>query len=281
MGGAVMRHLRIGISCKSVLLALTVFFVLPIYCGSSDAYVYDDFTGPSGSAVDATKWVTYGSGFTLSGDGYLNFNNTSSSNGKLVSTCLFDSGVFTMPFLDYSSNNDAPPAMGLGSVVALGLGYQSAYQWVRIERGQVHGSGYIEVNWQTNEGMKTAVNYVPSAIESGFLQLRYDGADVTFFYRTLETDPWSQMVITGQGGIPVPDMNGNAQPLVVMPGWTSDVPVFIQGIPGGPYNGEAYNLSFKADQVTVDVPEPATSLLLLSGLAAIFNRRAILTHFGG
>ena len=180
-------------------------------------------------------------------------------NEKLTSTTVFPSGVFTMPFADYSSNNNAPAGQGLGSVVALGLGSRDSGAWVRIERGQVLGtpSGqYIEVNWcfrnSNGEWSKIYVNYVQSDITSGFLQLRYDGTNVTFFYRTLETDPWTQMVITGQGGLPVLDANGQTQPLVITPGWTTPVPMFIQALPGGAIGTPYYTLSFKVDNVRIN-----------------------------
>ena len=41
------------------------------------------------------------------------------------------------------------------------------------------------------------------------------------------------MVITGQGGEPVLDDKGQTQPLVITPGWTTAVPMFIQALPGG------------------------------------------------
>ena len=57
------------------------------------------------------------------------------------------------------------------------------------------------------------------------------------------------MVITGQGGRPVLDANGQVQPLVVTPGWTTAVPMFIQAIPGGAIGTPSYTLSFKIDNV--------------------------------
>jgi hypothetical protein len=114
---------------------------------------------------------------------------------------------------------------------------------------------YIEVNWafQINGDQWSSiyVNYVQSDITSGELQLRYDGTDVTFFYRAARTDPWTRMVITGQGGQPVLDANGQAQPLVITPGWTTAVPMFIQAIPGGATGAPSYTLSFKVDNVRV------------------------------
>lgn len=163
-----------------------------------------------------------------------------------------------MPFEDYSSDNDAPPGQGLGSVMALGLGSKASGAWVRIERGQVLGTAigqYIEVNWAYQQDWsKIYVNYIQSEITSGALQLRYDGTNVTFFYRAQETDPWSQMVITDLSGQPVPDANGQTEPLVITPGWTTAVPMFVQAIPGGDIGTPDYYLSFKIDKVTILKP---------------------------
>ena len=231
-----------------------VAFFFPVMAGAS---VYDDFTGPG---IDGGKWSVTGSGFTAPGDGFLHYSGSTPVKEKITSTALFTSGIFTMPFTDYSSDNSAPPARGLGSVAALGLGAQSTNAWVRIERGQVtddpaHGiiGGYIEVNWMlpSNPG-KIYVNYVKSDITAGTLQLRYDGAKVTFFYRNRDSDPWTQMVVTGQGGKPVLDGEGRTQPLVITPGWTEAVPIFIQAIPGGDDSTPSYQLSFKVDRVRVD-----------------------------
>lgn len=231
---------------------LTVLF----FTAAGSAAIYDNFID---SSIDTSKWIVTGTGFSQPGDGYLYYHGATPANEKLISTAVFSSGIFTMPFADYSSNNSAPPGEGLGSVMALGLGSRNSGAWVRIERGQVLGTiegQYIEVNWafriNGDQWSNTYVNYVRSDITSGELQLRYDGTDVTFFYRTEKTDPWTQMVATGQGGQPVLDANGQVQPLVVTPGWTTAVPMFIQAIPGGaigtPYN---YTLSFKVDSIKI------------------------------
>jgi len=230
-----MKHFFIKLPAKNITVLLVALFVVLFFFSAANAALYDDFTG---SGIDTTKWTVTGNGFTQPGDGdsYLYYNGTTSNNAKLTSTALYTSGIFTMPFDDYVSNNNAPAGQGLGSVVALGLGSIGSGAWVRIERGQVLGSSigqYIEVNWAIqSDGGQIYVNYIQSGITSGDFQLRYDGTNVAFFYRTHETDPWTQMVITGQGGLPVL-ADGNTQPLVITPGWATAVPVFIQAIPGG------------------------------------------------
>ncbi len=250
-----MKLLLSGSPAKTIIALLTTLFTVLFFSAASSAAVYDDFNNPG---IDSNKWIVAGTGFTQPGDGYLYYSGTTPVNEKLISTAVFTSGIFTMPFADYSSDNDASPGLGLGSVVALGLGSRNNGSWVRIERGQVLGTSigqYIEVNWafQINgdQWSNMYVNYVQSDITSGELQLRYDGTDVTFFYRAAKTDPWTQMVITGQGGQPVLDANGQVQPLVITPGWTTAVPMFIQAIPGGAIGTPSYTLSFKVDNVRV------------------------------
>jgi hypothetical protein len=240
---------------KTIMVLLTISLTILFFSTAVGAAVYDDFNN---AGIDSNKWIAAGTGFNQPGDGYLYYSGTTPVNEKLISTAIFTSGVFTMPFADYSSDNNAPPGLGLGSVVALGLGSRNSGAWVRIERGQVLGTSigqYIEVNWafQINgdQWSNIYVNYVQSDITSGELQLRYDGIDVTFFYRAARTDPWTQMVITGQGGQPVLDANGQVQPLVVTPGWTTAVPMFIQAIPGGAIGTSSYTLSFRVNNVRI------------------------------
>jgi len=234
------------------MVLLTTLLAVLFFSTMAGAAIYDDFAKP---CINTDKWTISGDGFTQPGDGYLHYFSDTPVNEKLTSTTVFPSGVFTMPFADYLSDNTAQPGEGLGSVVALGLGSRNSGAWVRIERGQVLGTSdgqYIEVNWcfrnSNGEWSKIYVNYVQSNITSGFLQLRYDGTNVTFFYRTLKTDPWTQMVITEHGGAPVL-VNGQTQPLVITPGWTTPVPMFIQALPGGAIGTPYYTLSFKVDNV--------------------------------
>jgi hypothetical protein len=238
---------------KAIISVFAALLMVFFFAAAGSATVYDNFTD---SGIDSSKWIATGTGFSQPGDGYLYYSGTTPANEKIVSTAAFASGVFTLSFADYWSNNDSPAGEGLGSVAALGLGSRSNGAWVRIERGQVLGTTigqYIEVNWafQINgdQWSNIYVNYVQSDITSGEFQLRYNGTDVTFFYRTAETDPWTQMVITGQGGQPVLS-DGQTQPLIITPGWTAAVPLFIQAIPGGTI-GTPYScaLSFKVDNV--------------------------------
>jgi hypothetical protein len=264
-----MKQFFIKLSAKNIMVLLVALFVLLFFFGAANAALYDDFTG---TGIDTTKWTVNGNGFTQAGDGYLRYGGTTSSNAKLTSTALYTSGTFTMPFADYLSNNNAPAGEGLGSVVALGLGSRDSEAWVRIERGQVLGTSigqYIEVNWAfQSDWSNIYVNYVQSDIASGDLRLQYDGTNVAFFYRTLETDPWTQMVKTGAGGQPVLDTNNQTQPLIITPHWGDAVPMFIQAIPGGDSSNN-YNLSFKVDNVSVSVPEPSAVLLFAPTLAGI------------
>jgi hypothetical protein len=250
---------------------LTVLF----FAAAGNAAIYDNFTE---SGIDSNKWVPADTGFSQPGDGYLHYNGATPVKEELISTTLFTSGIFTMLFADYSSNNAAPAGEGLGSVMALGLGSRKSGAWVRIERGQVLGTiagQYIEVNWafriNGDQWSNTYVNYVRSDITSGELQLRYDGTDVTFFYRTATTDPWTQMVLTGQGGQPVLS-NGQTQPLIITPAWTTAVPMFIQAIPGGaigtPYD---YTLSFKVNSIRVRNLDVAGILRNLRDMAIAIN----------
>lgn len=247
-----MAYLFVKSPARTTMVLLTTLIAIFFFSTMAGAAIYDDFASPG---INTDKWTINGDGFTQPGDGYLYYSGATPVKEKLTSTKVFPSGIFTMPFANYSSNNNAPPGEGLGSVMALGLGSRNSGAWVRIERGQVLGTPigqYIEVNWSfqiNGEWSKIYVNYVQSDIISGFLQLRYDGTNVTFFYRTLKTDPWTQMVITAQGGQPVIDDKGQTQPLVITPGWTTAVPMFIQAIPGGDDGTPSYTLSFKVDNV--------------------------------
>jgi hypothetical protein len=248
-----MTYLFVKSPARTTMVLLTTLLAVLFFSTSAGAAIYDDFTSPG---INTDKWTISGDGFTQPGDGYLHYLSDTPVNEKLTSTTVFPSGIFTMPFADYLSDNNAPAGEGLGSVVALGLGSRNSGAWVRIERGQVLGTSdgqYIEVNWcfrnSNGEWSKIYVNYVRSDITSGALQLRYDGTNVTFYYRTLKTDPWTQMVITGQGGYPVLDNNGRTQPLVITPGWTTPIPMFIQALPGGDDGTPSYTLSFKVDNV--------------------------------
>jgi hypothetical protein len=232
--------------------------LLLLLSGTARAAIYDDFTVFKIEGYDVDKWTADGTGFTQPGDGHLHYKGTGPSTASLVSTSSYTSGFFTMPFADYFSDNNAPGGRGLGSVAALGLGHPSGNQWVRIERGQVRGDpkpgvpgNYIEVNWNSpRDPRHIFVNWVESDISSGFLQLRYDGLHVTFFYRTLETDPWTQMVVTNRVGRPVLDANNRTQPLIVTPDWKGAVPMFIRAIPGGTLS-DHFAMTFRVDNVDV------------------------------
>jgi hypothetical protein len=60
------------------------------------------------------------------------------------------------------------------------------------------------------------------------------------------------MVITGKGGEPVLDTLGHTQPLIIEPGWTEAVPLFIEAIPGCDSTTPSYTLGFQVDYVSAD-----------------------------
>ena len=175
---------------------------------------------------------------------------------SLVSKTFFSSGTFTMPFLDYRCDNTAPAGRGSGSIAGFGLGDKGAGVWVRFERGQIgpdlrHGitGGYLEVNWVVpgEPGNPIHVNWLQSEIAAGFLRIQYDRTRVSFFYRATPDDEWTQMVRTGRQGQPIL-VDGQRQPLVLTPGWTTAVPLFINALPGGS-RSDRYTLSFKTGSV--------------------------------
>ncbi len=206
-------------------MLISLLVLSPLWCSAADSGLYDDFIG---TGINHDKWISEGHGFTQPSDGSLHYSNSGTEHAQLISKSLFSSGVFTMQFADYQCSNAAPPAQGLGSVAALGLGFLKENQWVRIERGQIqsdlaHGitGGYIEVNWVSpDEPGRIHVNNVQSEWKSGFLQIRAEEKAVTFFYRENEITPWTQMAVTGRGGRPclviVPDLAGHGT-LVLLP----------------------------------------------------------------
>jgi hypothetical protein len=215
----------------------------------------------TGAGIDADRWEVAGKGFTQPGDGYLHFAGTGPVSESLVTKQLFSSGLFTLPFRDYASDNNAASGKGLGSIAGFGLGNRAAKSWVRLERGQIRpdpqhriGGGYIEVNWvdPAEPGNPIHVNWLPSEITAGALQIRYDGTQVTFFYRADPTDAWAPVVETGRGGQPV---RTGGRALALTPGWTSPVPLFINAFPGGSPS-DRYTLSFKIGAIDVS-PAPA------------------------
>jgi|WetSurMetagenome_2_1015567.scaffolds.fasta_scaffold165275_2 hypothetical protein len=228
-----------------------VSYMLLLISGPVNAAVYDDFNA---AGIDGNRWEIIGSGFFQPGDGYLHFSATTGKGHSLVSKELFTSGIFTMSFDDYKCNNDAPKDKGLGSIAGLALGIRSMNNWVRIERGQVKNGGYIEVNWvvPSESGHPIHVNCILSEITSGFLQIRYEDAQVSFFYRAQDTDEWTQMVKTDPRCRPAL----KAEPFILHPGWETDVPLFITAFPGGA-TSDKYFLRFKVDHIDIMLPVKA------------------------
>jgi hypothetical protein len=235
-------------------LRLSPVLALLLFTGQlAGAEPYDDFTR---AGIDSGRWESSGRGFVQPGDGYLHFAGTGPNSESLVTKQRFSSGVFTLPFRDYACDNNAPAARGLGSIAGFGLGDRQARSWVRLERGQIRpdpqhrlSGGYIETNWVNPDepGNPIHVNWLPSEISAGFLQIRYDGARVTFFYRSQPTDRWAPVVETTKGGQP---LGFSGRPFVVTPGWTTPVPLFINALPGGTPS-DRYTLSFKIGAIDI------------------------------
>jgi hypothetical protein len=254
-----------------VSISITMIF---LFFGKVNAGIYDDFTN---IGIDANKWKITGSGFSQPGDGYLYFNDKTADPSKLVSTMHYSSGVFTMLFSDYSSNNLAPANQNKGTIAGIGLS-AGPTDYVRIERGQVLGSnggpvGYLEVNWFDQNGVlqENYINFPNTDFLSGALQLRYDGSVVTFWYQGGTNGQWSQMMLTDHGQ-PLPDQNGQPQPFILTPDWITPVAMFIQAYPGDPVYPNV-TLSFKVDRVEAPVPEPITLLFLCSSLIGLVGLR--------
>ncbi len=106
-----MTYLFVKSPVKTAMVLLTTLLAVLFLTTSVDAALYDDFTSPG---VNTDKWTISGDGFTQPGDGYLYYSGNTPVNEKLTSTMVFPSGVFTMPFADYSSNNNAPAGEGWG-----------------------------------------------------------------------------------------------------------------------------------------------------------------------
>jgi hypothetical protein len=238
-----------------IYIATTSIALFLINFAYSTTAVYDDFKGTS---IDSNKWIVRGDGFTQAGDGYLNFSGSGPASHSLISKTLFAKGIFTISFYEYSCNNSARSGRGLGSIVGLGIGSNKDNNWVRIERGQIrpdirHGisGGYIEVNWvdPKEPGNPIHVNWMESEISSGSFQIRYDGTNVSFFFRKSRSDEWTQMTKTDRNGNPVV-INGKTQPIVITPSWRSTVPVFINALPGG-NTSDNYSLSFRLSGIEV------------------------------
>ena len=250
-----------GRSSEKVLICLlSVFVAVPLLlCTTAEADMYDDF---SGNGIDTSKWTISEPGglFSQPGDGQLHFYSDNSAGvtpppgGSLISTTSFTAGFFSMDFNNFSSTNNSPGGQGLGSFGALGLGTKTNY--VRMLRGRVVSEewGYFEANYY--DGTPLHVWYVFTDVTSGQLGLYYDGSTVGFFYNN-GLDGWQELDTTG------PDTKGRT--VTVTPGWSSPPPLFISGTPGASGVTE-----FAADNVQfTPVPEPATMLLLGSGLIGL------------
>jgi hypothetical protein len=94
-----MAYLFVKSPARTTMVLLTTLLAVLFFSTKAGAAIYDDFTSPG---IDQNKWTVTSSGFSQPGDGYLYYSGATPVKEKLTSTTVFPSGVFTMPFADYS-----------------------------------------------------------------------------------------------------------------------------------------------------------------------------------